>query len=148
MRFAPLLAAILLVAGCSSTQPYSRRDLQQVREAYATIVPLYLDFKRAAIAGNNREIVRDYHREVVACRVNDAVDRRDTIDATTNLFAVSAEIDDLCNTMDSAYTGWARAHGRPYPKDVVPGRLADEFISADKDLVLMPQQMAHPKQQY
>lgn len=144
MRRAPLLVLVLVLAACRGTQAYTSLDLQQVRHAYRQIPPVYRDFKAAYLAGNTRLILQDYAREQQVCRQLDPIDRRDTIDPSTNLFAASVGLDDLCNDIESAYASWASKHHRPFDKTIPTTTPDAEFVDGDAALEKMPAEMAHP----
>ena len=139
-----LLPLLAVLAACRGTQAYTAEDLAQVKEAYNNIPPIYIAFKRVYYGGDTAGILAEYHKAQAACRVEDAVDKRDTIDPNTNLFAASSGLDSLCNDMDSAYVQWAKQHHYPYDKSIVPGRREDVFVDGDANLLKMPKQMEHP----
>jgi hypothetical protein len=145
MRRLSFLVLLLALSACRGTQPYTSEDFHQVRQAYATIPPIYRNFKAAYLAGNRAGILREYRREQRACRLVDVIDNRDTIDPNINLFAVSAGLDTLCNDIEYAYTDWAMKHGYPYDRSITPGRPQDVFVDGDASLEKMPKQMEHPK---
>ena len=145
MRLLPFFLLLVAAVGCRGTQAYSSTDLQQVRQAYRIIPPVYRAFKAAYYGGNTRVMLKEYAREKKVCRLVDVVDRRDTIDPNTNLFAASAGLDSLCNDVESAYAGWAIKHHYPYDKSIVPSRPQDAFVDGDANLEKMPAQMEHPK---
>lgn len=144
MRRAPLLVLLILLTACRGTQAYTPLDLKQVRHAYRQIPPVYRHFKPAYLAGNASLILKYYAREQRVCHQLDAIDQRDTIDPSTNLFEASVGLDTLCNDIESAYTSWAMKHHHPYDKTVPTTTPDVQFLDGDAALVKMPQEMSHP----
>lgn len=145
MRLLPVLAVVLLLfTACRGTYAYTPRDLRQVRQDYHTVVPIYLQFRSAFLHGDGPAILYWHHREVSACRLNNRIDKRDTIDSRTNLWAASVGLDDLCNAMDSAYAYWALQHHLPYDKRLYPAPPSQVFVGSDAALAVLPGELAHP----
>ena len=129
MRRLFLLGLLVALAGCRGTQLYTPQDLTAVKSAEATIVPVYLQFKRDYGRDNLARIKHTYAQEQRVCKQVDIIDKRDTIDPNVNLFQASAELDDFCNAIESAYVYWAKRHGLPYDKTIVPGRRQEVFLA-------------------
>lgn len=144
MRRLSLLALLILLAGCRGTQPYTAQDLSGVKVAQATIVPVYVAFKRSYFRDDVAAVKQTYAQEQRDCKQVDVIDKRDTIDPNVNLFQASAELDDLCNAIESAYVYWARKHGLPYDKTILPGRRQEVFLGSDTDLKTLPKYLRHP----
>jgi hypothetical protein len=144
MRRLLLLAVLVALAGCRGTQAYTAQDLSGVKTAEATIIPVYLEFKRDYSRDNQAAIQRTYALEQRDCKQVDVIDRRDTIDPNVNLFQASAELDDFCNAIESAYVYWAKRHGLPYDKSIVPGRRQEVFLGSDGDLKTIHKYLRHP----
>lgn len=144
MRWLTLLVLLVGLSACGQTQLYTPQDLRQVRQVYATLPPIYRSFRAAYLAGNKEGILRGYREERKACRLVDEIDKRDTIDPNINLFAASAGFDSLCNDIEYAYMDWAKKHGYPYVKALVPVRPQDVFVDGDFNIKKMPKQMQHP----
>lgn len=144
MRALFLLPLALLAVACRGTQPYSQTDLVEVKQAYVSVHPTYLAFKRAFQAGNGRDIMRLYRREHAQCRLVDTIDKRDTIDPNVNLYQASITLDDMCNAIESAYVFWAKKHRLPYDKIVVPARPREAFVGSDADLKKIKKYFRHP----
>lgn len=144
MRKLFFLGLLLVLAGCRGTQPYTAKDLNGVKVAEATVIPVYLQFKRDYQSNEPVRIEQGYEREQQACRQVDVIDRRDTIDPNVNLFQASAQLDDFCNAIESAYAYWAKKHGLPYDKVVVPGRHQEVFLQSDADLLTIHKYLRHP----
>jgi hypothetical protein len=145
MRIAvPLLLLAVFLAGCRGTQLYSKQDLQQVHQAWNELRPTYLAFERAYKQNDVPAMLADYHRERRQCKLVDVIDNRDSIDPNVHLFAASAALDDICNTIESAYTTWAIPHHYPYDQNVVPSRKGDEFIGMDLEFKEIPKWLRHP----
>lgn len=144
MRRLFLLAVLMGLAGCRGTQAYTSQDLAGVKTAEATIVPVYRQFRRDYRRDNRAQIQRTYAREQEACKQVDVIDKRDTIDPNVDLFQASAELDDFCNAIESAYVYWAKRHGLPYDKTIVPGRRQEVFLGSDADLKTIGKYMRHP----
>jgi hypothetical protein len=136
--------ATTLLVGCGLPPPFTKQDLQQVRQGYATILPLYNDFKTAYFQENTQRILSDYQQEQKDCRLVDEIDNRDTIDPNTNLFQASAGLDDMCNWIEEAYAGWAKPLGYPYPKDVIPSPRTYAFTNTAETLAKIPKYLQHP----
>jgi hypothetical protein len=145
MRKLWLIVIVLFLAGCQGTQAYTKEDLVQVRQAAATIKPIYLQFRHDYFADDTPAVLRDYAQEQRACKLVDLIDKRDTIDPNVDLFQASAELDDLCNAIESAYVYWAKKHGYPYDKTVVPGRKQEVFLGSDADLKTLPKYLRTPR---
>ena len=139
-----LLSSVVLLVGCASTRPYTQLDLRQVKSTYAVLVPLYREFRAAYRRGDGQGIVDGYRQEQRVCRTVDAIDQRDSIDPNTNLFQVSAGLDNLCNDIESVYAAWQKEHHRPYPKDIIPAFLSEAFQGSDLELEKMRKQLHHP----
>jgi hypothetical protein len=137
-----LLAPVL--AACRGTQAYTQQDLTQVKTAYAELRPVYLHFRHAFYASDTQGILRNYHVERRDCRLVDQIDRRDTIDPNVNLFFASAELDNMCNAIESAYVTWAKPHHYPYLRAIVPGIPKEVFGGTDKELKKMRKYFKHP----
>jgi hypothetical protein len=144
MRKTVLLLPLLLLSGCRGSQLYSAQDLRQVRESWSVLQPTYLEFEQAYKRGDTSGILAGFRREQQECRVVDQVDNRDTIDPGVKLFQVSAALDDICNTIESAYVTWAKPHGYPYDKTVQPSRPAEVFIGMDQEFKNIPVLLRHP----
>jgi hypothetical protein len=144
MRGLFFLGVLLLLAGCRGTQTYTAQDLTAVKAAEATIVPVYLQFKQDYGRDNQARIERTYAREQEVCMQVDVIDKRDSIDPNVNLFQASAELDDFCNAIESAYVYWAKRHGLPYDKTIVPGRRQEVFLQSDADLLTIQKYLRHP----
>jgi hypothetical protein len=144
MRRLFLLAVLVALAGCRGTQAYTAQDLSGVKTAEATIVPIYLEFKRDYSRDNQAAVQRTYAQEQKDCKQVDVIDKRDTIDPNVNLFQASAELDDFCNAIESAYVYWAKRHGLPYDKSIVPGRRQEVFLGSDADLKTINKYIRHP----
>jgi hypothetical protein len=139
-----LISPLFVLVGCASSQPYTAQDLREVKSTYEVLVPLYVQFRAAYQRGDGSAMAGDYRREQRICRTVDAVDQRDTIDPNTNLFQVSAGLDNLCNDIESVYAAWEKEHHRPYPKDIVPAFLSEAFEGSDLQLKKMREQLRHP----
>jgi hypothetical protein len=124
-----LLAILVVLAGCRGTEAYTSQDLSGVKTAEATIVPVYLQFKRDYRRDNQAAIQRTYAREQEVCKQVDVIDQRDTIDP---------------NVIESAYVYWAKGHGLPYDKSIVPGRRQEVFLGSDADLKTIHKYVLHP----
>jgi hypothetical protein len=144
MRVFVLLTLVVFIAGCRGTQPYTAEDLHQVKAAYADIGPLYAGFKKAFAQGDAAGILHGYAQEQSDCRLVDEIDKRDTIDPNTNLFMASAGLDWMCDSIEEAYTYWAKRHGYPYDKHLTTDRPQDIFTGTDKSYVLMNDWLRHP----
>src|SRR5947209_144673 len=103
MRRLFFLGLLVVLAGCRGTQLYTAQDLTGVKVARATVIPVYLQFKRDYRSNNPIRIQQGYAQEQQACKQVDVIDKRDTIDPNVNLFQASAELDDFCNAVESAY---------------------------------------------
>lgn len=141
--FAIPLLLLVAVTGCSGTRPYTAQDLRQVRTAAARIVPIYVNFMTAYERSDAAGMIKGYHQEQVACRLEDRVDRRDTIDPNTNLFEASADLDNFCNQIESAYARWAISQHLPYDKTIVPAG-NNPFADSQIALAKLPALLAHP----
>jgi hypothetical protein len=136
--------ALAVLAGCGVTRPYLSTDLSQVTGAYATIKPIYEGFKAAYDANSATAIAREFAREQRACRLVDDIDNRDTIDPNTNLFSASAALDTYCNDIESAYSGWRKAHGLSYD-ETLPVTLPNTyFLDGDYDMKQMHLWLSNP----
>jgi hypothetical protein len=139
MRFMlPCALLVLLLAGCRGTQDYTSQDLSQVHQGYAEILPTYKAFRQAYLSNNTARILSLYRREQQQCKLPDQIDKRDSIDPNVNLFLASVGLDDMCDTIESGYVTWAKPHGYPYPKDVLPSRPAEVFIGTDTEIKRLP----------
>ena len=143
-RLLLFLSPLIILAGCASSSPYTAQDLQQVKSTYDVLVPLYRQFRTAYLRRDDQGIVKGYRQEQQVCRTVDSIDQRDTIDPNTNLFQVSAGLDNLCNDIESVYAAWQKEHHRPYPKDIVPAFLSEAFQGSDLQLEKMQKQLRHP----
>ena len=143
-RLLVLMIIPAALVACGGKQLYTERDLREVKQTYAVLVPLYLDFRTAYRRGDGHEMVEDYRREQRVCRAVDSIDKRDTIDPNTNLFQVSAGLDNLCNDIESVYAAWEKAHGKPYDKRVIPAFASEAFQGTDKELKDMRKDLRHP----
>ncbi len=141
-----LLLLLPLLVACRGTDLYTSRDLAQVKQAYATIKPIYLAFRYAYHHHLTAGIVSNYHREQRACRLVDDINRRDTIDPGTNLFAASDDLDSFCNDIEEAWSYWAPRHGYPYKKSVPASRPTQEFLDGDFNLGKIKAYLRHPSQ--
>lgn len=140
-----ILALILiLLAGCAGTQPYTATDLRQVREAYATITPIYNAFKIAYAKNDEAAMNRLFAREQRACRLVDTIDNRDSINPNTNLFQASAYLDTFCNDIESAYSGWREAHGLSYDASLPKTLPGTYFLDGDYNMTQMPRLLKQP----
>jgi len=144
VRLLPLLAIVLVFSSCRGTYSYTPKDLKQVRRDYRLVVPIYEQFRTAFLRGNGRAIRYWHVRELATCRLNNRIDKRDSIDPRTNLWAASVTLDDLCNAMDSGYAYWAMQHHLPYDKKIYPAPPDQVFVGSDAELLLLPKEMAHP----
>lgn len=144
MRKFLVLPLLLVFAGCRGTQPYTSQDLAQVKQADATIVPIYKQFKRDYRSDNQAAIQQTYALEQQACKQVDVIDKRDTIDPNVNLFQASADLDDFCNAIESAYVYWAKRHGLAYDKSIIPGRRQEVFLGSDTDLKTIGKYIRNP----
>lgn len=144
MRRLFLLAVLVPLVGCRGTQAYTSHDLSAVKKAASTIVPVYRQFKRDYRRGNKAALQRAHAQEQKVCKQVDVIDKRDTIDPNVNLFQASAELDDFCNAIESAYVFWAKRHGLPYSKSIIPGRRQEVFLQADSDLKTIHKYLRHP----
>ncbi len=144
MRRLIFLGLLLVLAGCRGTQPYTAEDLTGVKVAQATVIPVYLQFKQDYRSNNTSRIEQGYAKEQQACKQVDVIDKRDTIDPNVNLFQASAELDDFCNAIESAYAYWAKKHGLPYDETIVPGRHQEVFLQSDADLLTIQKYLRHP----
>ncbi len=138
------LVAIPLLAGCGSSQPYTQQDLHDVEQAWTVLRPLYTDFRTAFHRGDFQEMTRDYARERAECKHVDAIDQRDTIDPNTNLFQASGGLDGMCNTIESVYAAWEKAHHMRYDKTIVPEFLFEAFKGSNRGLRIMADFLRHP----
>jgi hypothetical protein len=143
-RYLILLGLVPILAACRGTQAYTAEDLSQVRTAYAELRPVYVAFRHAFYANGVQGILRNYHLERQDCRIVDEVDQRDTIDPNVNLFFASAELDNMCNSIESAYVTWAKPHHYPLLKGVDSGIPAEIFGGTDDELKKMNHYLAHP----
>jgi hypothetical protein len=144
MRSLLIVIVFLVLAGCARTGPYSSQDLRDVRTAYDTIRPILLAFESSYFRHNSQGILSGYHREMTACKLADRIDKRDSIDPNVKLFEASADLDNMCNDMDSTYTLWAKSNGYPYDKTVTPALPGDVFKSAEKSMKEMGELLRHP----
>lgn len=129
-----LLGLLMFLSGCRGTQPYTAQDLSAVKVAGETVIPVYLQFKRGYKSNDPALIEQGYQQEQQVCKQVDVIDKRDTIDPNVDLFQASAELDDFCNAVESAYAYWAKKHHLPYDKTIVPGRHQEVFLQSDLDL--------------
>src|SRR5579864_921931 len=137
----PFLA---ILSGCGASPLYSQQDFHQVMQSYSELRPLYIDFRAAFERRSSAEMSRDYAAEQGDCKLVDRVDQRDTIDPNTNLFLVSALLDNFCNDIESVYAAWQKAHHRPYDKTVIPAVLSEAFIGSDKEIQQITKAVRHP----
>lgn len=144
MRKILVIPLLLILAGCRGTQPYTSQDLAQVKQADSTIVPIYKQFKHDYRRDNQAAIQHTYTLEQQACKQVDVIDKRDTIDPNVNLFQASAELDDFCNAIESAYVYWAKRHGLAYDKSIIPGRRQEVFLGSDADLKTIDKYIRDP----
>lgn len=144
MRTVFLVLALFALAACAGSQPYSKRDLSQVHQAYGEIVPIYLSFKQAYMSNDTPGVLRAFHREQQACRLVDVVDKRDTIDPNVQLFQASAALDNLCNDIEGIYVVWAKKHRYPYDKGIQPAFVEDAFKDGDLNVKKLPKYLKHP----
>ncbi len=144
MRRLYFVGLLVLLAGCRGTQPYTTQDLKGVTVAQATVIPVYLQFKQDYQSNDPARIEQGYAQEQQACKQVDVIDKRDTIDPNVNLFQASAELDDFCNAIESAYAYWAKKHRLPYDKLIVPGRHQEVFLQSDADLLTFQKYLRHP----
>jgi hypothetical protein len=140
--FVALLAT--LVAACAGTRPYTPEDLRQVREVYRVLVPTYRTFKAAYLRNDLRTMTSAFRSEQRTCKTVDAIDERDTISASVNLFVVSEGLDNLCNSIEYAYATWRRDHHLSWDRSLNLGPPADLFVHSDVSLKQMPGQLRHP----
>ena len=141
------LAVMSVLSARASAQLYTREDLQQVRQSYAALLPIYIDFRSAFKRNDARSMERDYNQEQLDCRQVDAIDQRDTIDPSTNLFAASSELDNFCNDIETVWAAWEKKHHLPYDKRVIPAFLPDAFVGSDIGLKKMAKAMRDPSGQ-
>lgn len=141
--FLAIVLTGLFLTGCASKQAYAAQDFQQVKAAWTSLKPVYLQFRSAFTADRTTGILRAYHRERRICLLVDAIDRRDSIDPNTRLFQASSNLDVLCNTIESVENMWAKKTGYPYDKRLP---LADPpyFVYTDAVLLQMPFLLKHP----
>jgi hypothetical protein len=145
MRFVLFMSAVLLLlAGCASNEPYTQRDLHDVRVAYATLTPIVYDFRRAFFSNDTHGVLSSYHQERIACRLVDAINERDTINPNVKLWQASANLDDFCNDIESGFSTYAIAHHLPYDKKVNPSLRYDVMSQSKVDMKKMPDLLAHP----
>ncbi len=140
----PLTLLAVMLTACTGTQKYSSRDFQQVHQGWAELRVTYPAFRAAFKADDTAGILAWYHRERQQCKLVDEIDNRDSIDPNINLFWASAALDDICNTIETAYTTWARPHGYPYDKNIVPARPAEIFVGMDLEFKEIPKMLRHP----
>jgi hypothetical protein len=143
-RYLILLVLAPVLAACRGTQAYTSLDLTQVRTAYAELRPVYVSFRHAFYARDAQSILGNYHLERRDCRMVDQIDQRDTIDPNVNLFFASAELDNMCNSIESAYVTWAKPHHYPLLKGVPSGIPAEIFGGTDQELKEMKKYLARP----
>lgn len=122
---------LLVLSACRGTQPYTQQDLHQIIQAYAQLHPVYRSFKQAYKAGDLARMRVDMAREKSACSIVDAIDARDTIDPTVNLFQASYGLDSICNSMEMAYYTWSKRHHLPVDKRILPSRPSEVFLGGD-----------------
>ena len=146
MRLLPFFPLLFLLAACASTAPYTKQDLQQVREVHGFVVPDYENFKAAYLRHDDRVMQSWYYRSEADCRIEDRVDKRDTIDPNTKLFEASALQDSICNDIEAAWTYWRKAHHLRYDKALVPAALTDAWQDGDLDVKKIPALLRHPRQ--
>jgi hypothetical protein len=144
LRLAPLLLLVVLLAGCLGTQPYESVDLVQVRQAYATVAPQYVRFQVAYEENHTQTMLRIYRHVQRGCHFIDAIDKRDTIDASTNLWVASSHLDSFCNDMDTAYNMWRKAHGKSYDQFLPVAAVGTFFVDGDYNLLDFHKLMKSP----
>lgn len=144
--FPLLIIPLILLSACRGTYAYTHLDLVQTWEEYHHIVPIYRQFHTVYLADNGSEIQDLHRREVAACQINYAVDKRDTIDPSTNLWQASVTLDDLCNAMDSAYAYWAEKHHLPYDNQLYAAPPDQVFQQSDLELQMLWKELLHPRQ--
>jgi hypothetical protein len=145
MRRALLLLLLpLLVTGCLGTQPYEHIDLVQVEEAYATIVPQYIRFQTEYEENHTSAWQQTFRQTRKTCAFIDAIDKRDTIDASTNLWVASSHLDSFCNDLDTARATWRKAHGLSYNKFLPISPPGTYFVDGDYNIIDFRKLMKHP----
>ncbi len=144
MRLLLLGVLVILLAGCQGSQLYTQQDLSQVHQGWNEIFPTYRAFETAYKANDTRGILTQFARIEKECKIPDEIDKRDSIDPNIKLFEASVALDDMCDTVESAYVTWAKPHGYPYDKTVVPSLPADVFIGTDVEVKGVPKLLAHP----
>jgi hypothetical protein len=137
-------ALLLVLVGCASNQPYTQQDLHEVRAASATLTPLVYAFRHAFFSDNTPGVLSAYHQERIACRLVDAIDRRDTINPNVKLWQASADLDDYCNDIESGFSTYAIEHHLPYDKKVNPSLRYDVMQQSKLDMKKMPDLLRHP----
>lgn len=146
MRFLVLCTLLVLLAGCQGAQLYTQEDLHQVNQGWNELYPTYRAFETAYKVGNTNGILTQFARLEQECKIPDQIDKRDTIDPNIKLFEASVALDDMCDTVESAYVTWAKPHGYPYDKTVLPSRPSEVFIGTDVEVKGVPKLLAHPSE--
>jgi hypothetical protein len=149
MRFlVPILILLILtplaIAASRSSNPYTSQALRDVKQNYAQLHPVYLRFKASYQRKDALAMADQYRREQIVCAKVDKVDQRDTIDPNTDLFAASAELDNVCNLIESAYAAWEKAHHLKWDKRVTPAFPGDLWSGEDLSLKKMRGYLRHP----
>lgn len=143
-RIVSVLALGFLLGACAGPEPYTQKDLVQIRATYRVLVPTYRSFKAAYLSNNFPRMKAGFRREQQTCRTVDEIDKRDTISPSVNLFLASEGLDNLCNSIEYAYASWRRDHHMSWDESLNLGPEADLFVNADDSLVHMPEEMRHP----
>jgi hypothetical protein len=143
-RVSLVLLALVVLAGCAGSQPYSALDLKQVRQAYAAVRPVYWAFRAAYIANNYPAMKRLFAQEQRACHIEDVVDKRDTIDPNVNLYQASSQVNSFCNDIETAYAAYRKAHAMPYDElvnETLPGTY---FEDGDYNMQIIGRYLGNP----
>jgi hypothetical protein len=141
-----VLALALVVSARGSGAPYTKQDLDQVTTTFYAMVPVYRSFATAFLTHNDPVMEQDFREEQRYCKVVDAIDQRDTIDPNTNLFAVSAGLDNFCNGIEEYYAAWRKSQHLPYDHSVQPGDTSHAFVGTEDYITLLSKQIKHPSQ--
>jgi hypothetical protein len=141
---ASLVIALVVLTSCGSSRPYTSQDLKDVKSIYASLLPVYLNFRSAYARSDWTQMTLDYRAEQVLCARVDVVDVRDTIDPNANLFQASVGLDNFCNDIESAYAGWEKSYHRAYDKRVVPSYPENAFKGSQLSLKQMNMYLRRP----
>lgn len=141
-----ILVIALVLSARSASAPYSKQDLTQVDQTFAALVPVYRSFAAAFHSHNGPVMEQDFRAEQRYCKVVDAIDQRDTIDPNTNLFAVSAGLDNFCNGIEEYYAAWRKSQHLSYDHSLKPGDTSHAFVGTEEYITLLTKQIRHPSQ--